>query len=68
MAASLKGYLDGLPPETRRRIVLGMFAAFGTAMIPTLFAYNGWAFSTFVAGETRNPDNQFLLDASPYGT
>lgn len=28
LAASLKGYLDGLPPETRRRIVLGMFAAF----------------------------------------
>ena len=27
LAASLKGYLDGLPPETRRRIVLGMFAA-----------------------------------------
>ena len=25
LAASLKGYLDGLPPETRRRIVLGMF-------------------------------------------
>ena len=23
LAASLKGYLDGLPPETRRRIVLG---------------------------------------------
>ena len=28
LAASLKGYLDGLPPEIRRRIVLGMFAAF----------------------------------------
>jgi APA family basic amino acid/polyamine antiporter len=37
-------------------VELGMFAAFGTAMIPTLFAYNGWAFSTFVAGETRNPE------------
>ena len=34
---------------------LGTFAAFGAAMITTLFAYNGWAFSTFVAGETRNP-------------
>ena len=26
LAASLKGYLDGLPPETRRRIVLGQSA------------------------------------------
>ena len=27
LVARLKGYLDGLPPETRRRIVLGMLAA-----------------------------------------
>jgi len=27
LVARLKGYLDGLPPETRRRIVLEMFAA-----------------------------------------
>ena len=26
----LKGYLDGLPPKTRRRIVLAMFAIFAT--------------------------------------
>ena len=26
--ARLKGYLDGLPPKTRRRIVLAMLAAF----------------------------------------
>lgn len=24
LVARLKGYLDGLPPETRRRIVLGL--------------------------------------------
>lgn len=30
-------------------------AAFGTAMIVTLFAYNGWWYSTFVAGEVRDP-------------
>lgn len=36
LAASLKGYLDGLPPETRRRIVLGMFAAFAVlALTPS---------------------------------
>ena len=28
--ARLKGYLDGLPPKTRRRIVLVMFAIFAT--------------------------------------
>ncbi len=31
-------------------------AAFGTAMIVTLFAYNGWWYSTFVAGEVREPE------------
>lgn len=35
LAASLKGYLDGLPPETRRRIVLGMFAAFAVLALYT---------------------------------
>jgi APA family basic amino acid/polyamine antiporter len=29
--------------------------AFGTAMIVALFAYNGWWYSTFVAGELREP-------------
>ena len=28
LAARLKGYLDGLPPKTRKRIVLTMLAAF----------------------------------------
>ena len=32
-----------------------MFAAFGVAMIVALFAYNGWWYSTFVAGEVREP-------------
>ena len=35
LAASLKGYLDGLPPETRRRIVLAMLAAFAVLAIYT---------------------------------
>ena len=35
LAASLKGYLDGLPPETRRRIVLGMLAAFAVLALYT---------------------------------
>ena len=28
LVARLKGYLDGLPPKTRKRIVLAMLAAF----------------------------------------
>ena len=31
----LKGYLDGLPPKTRRRIVLAMFAIFATLALHT---------------------------------
>ena len=33
--ARLKGYLDGLPPKTRRRIVLAMLAAFAVLAIYT---------------------------------
>ncbi len=35
LVASLKGYLDGLPPEIRRRIVLAMFAAFAALALYT---------------------------------
>ena len=35
LVARLKGYLDGLPPETRRRIVLGMLAAFAMLALYT---------------------------------
>ena len=31
----LKGYLDGLPPKTRKRIVLGMLAAFAVLALYT---------------------------------
>ena len=31
----LKGYLDGLPPKTRRRIVLAMLAAFAVLALYT---------------------------------
>ena len=33
LAASLKGYLDGLPQNTRRRIVLAILAAFAALAI-----------------------------------
>ena len=35
LVARLKGYLDGLPPKTRRRIVLAMFAAFAALALYT---------------------------------
>ena len=35
LAASLKGYLDGLPPKTRSRIVLTMFDIFAALALHT---------------------------------
>lgn len=35
LVARLKGYLDGLPPKTRRRIVLAMLAAFAVLALYT---------------------------------
>ncbi len=35
LVAKLKGYLDGLPPNTRKRIVLTMFAAFAVLALYT---------------------------------
>lgn len=35
LVARLKGYLDGLPPKTRKRIVLAMFAAFAMLALYT---------------------------------
>ena len=35
LVARLRGYLDGLPPKTRRRIVLVMFAIFATLALHT---------------------------------
>jgi len=39
----------------------GLLAAFGTALIPALFAYNGWTYSAYVAGEVRNPERNLPL-------
>ena len=41
LVARLKGYLDGLPPETRRRIVLGMLAAFADSEIQLICSIFG---------------------------
>lgn len=39
----------------------GLLAAFGTALIPALFAYNGWTYASYVAGEVREPQRNLPL-------
>jgi APA family basic amino acid/polyamine antiporter len=48
--------LGGLAPVLPERSPSGSVAAFGVAMIVALFAYNGWWYSTFAAGEVRRPE------------
>jgi APA family basic amino acid/polyamine antiporter len=36
-----------------------LFSAFGLAMIPVLWAYEGWQFGTYSAGEVLNPQKSF---------
>ena len=78
LAASLKGYLDGLPPETRRRIVLGMFAAFAVLAIYTfgkavydIGRNDGSRMVTDHAGQVElsvKPDNNHNVIPYLYGT
>ena len=42
-------------PIAPEHISSGVLAAFGVAMISTLFAYDGWHFVGFVAGEIHEP-------------
>lgn len=44
-----------LPPKAERPSPLGLVAAFGSAMIPVLFAYGGWQTSNYIASEIRDP-------------
>ena len=50
----LKGYLDGLPPKTRRRIVLAMLAAFAALALYT--------FGKAVHDIGRNDGNRMEID------
>ena len=78
LAASLKGYLDGLPPETRRRIVLGMFAAFAVLALYTfgravydIGRNDGSRIATDHAGQVElsvKPDNNHNVLLYLYGT
>ena len=42
-------------PLLPEHVAPGFLAGFGVAMISTLFAYDGWHFVGFVAGEMRDP-------------
>jgi basic amino acid/polyamine antiporter, APA family len=44
-----------LPPQAERPSPLGLVTAFGSAMIPVLFAYGGWQTSNYIASEIRDP-------------
>ena len=54
LVARLKGYLDGLPPKTRRRIVLAMLAAFAVLALYT--------FGKAVYDIGRNDGRQLVKD------
>jgi len=38
---------------------VGLLSAFAFAMIPVLWAYEGWQFGTYSAGEVQNPQKSF---------
>ena len=52
--------LGEAPPEGMVRVSgLSLFSALGLAMIGVLWAYEGWQYATFSAGETRDPQRTF---------
>ena len=74
LVARLKGYLDGLPPKTRRRIVLAMLAAFAVLALYTFgkAVYEiGSRMVTDHAGQVElsiKPDNNHNVIPYLYGT
>lgn len=65
LAMASKGSMDHFSPlwgSSGGSAVSGFaFGAFGAAMITGLFSYEGWTFSSYVAGETRNPRRNLPL-------
>jgi APA family basic amino acid/polyamine antiporter len=53
--ATQRGELANFQPLLPERFSGGLLSAVGLAMISTLFAYDGWHFVGFVAGEMRDP-------------
>ena len=78
LIARLKGYLDGLPPKTRRRIVLAMLAAFAALALYTfgkavhdIGRNDGSRIATDHAGQVElsvKPDNNHNVILYLYGT
>lgn len=64
LVARLKGYLDGLPPKTRKRIVLAMFAAFAMLALYTF----GKAVRDIGSGDGRQMKIDNHLTPYLYGT
>lgn len=50
-----QGSLANFLPLAPEHVDIGLLTAIGVAMISTLFAYDGWHFVGFVAGELRDP-------------
>jgi APA family basic amino acid/polyamine antiporter len=50
-----QGSASNFLPVMPERVAPGLVSAIGLAMISTLFAYDGWHFVGFVAGEMRDP-------------
>jgi APA family basic amino acid/polyamine antiporter len=53
------GYSGILPSLWTSSPSLSLFSKFGLAMIAVLWAYEGWQFATYCAGETLNPQRDF---------
>ena len=78
LVARLKGYLDGLPPKTRRRIVLAMLIAFAALALYTfgkavydIGRNDGSHMETGHAGQVElsvKPDNNHNVIPYLYGT
>ena len=78
LVARLKGYLDGLPPKTRRRIVLAMLAAFAVLALYTfgkavydIGRNDGSRMGINHAGQVElsvTPDNNHNVTPYLYGT
>ena len=56
--ASLRRWAAIRPPASS---ALGLASGFGLAMISVLWAYEGWQYVTYIAGETLNPQRTFPL-------
>ncbi len=50
-----RGSAENFYPLAPEKMDLDVFSAIGVAMISTLFAYDGWHFVGFVAGEMKEP-------------